>query len=478
MNMLRCVYGLCVCGLSIASVFLSCSVGPNEPHAGTETGNPDAAIAVAFSGMQAESSWCVARYIPGGSRKLDPGDMVLNKFDNQVQRGFAKTAATPVDAAVDTIFIRDTLYSRDTVVFRDTTVECDTSVARDTLTRTVTDTTDSMVNNDTATWITRNSVPYYVTDTTVTCDTSFFTKTYYRTDTIVINDTLLRVAWDGDSGIAKNVDTVQLSPANYERLTGNFIVAQDLFYMSTDSVTSLPLYGVSGRELDKGTYNDISRTYTNAAGEYVNESYSDADGDERIFTAAPDTVPTVHYHNRLTGPAVSDTALVTFTGGDDTTFVSTGENHVLALQRRYEDADSTVAVSYAPARLRDSATLAIHTETYSGDIATVKRRYRLGGAIMYPCSSTTLLRRIEKNVDIRNCKENDDVRHVQIVYTFDPPVTLGTSPAHARLSMEITFTDGTKATLTDATIDFTAGTLSGTFSRNDTTYTGTWGYME
>ncbi len=469
-----------ICGILACSVvcILSCSTGPNEPHASTETGNPDIALAMAFRGMDAESSWCVARYIPGGVKKLDPGDMVVNKFENQLQGGFAKAVATPVDASADTILIRDTLYSRDTVVFRDTTMECDTSVAQDTITRMVADTTDSIVNNDTATWIMQNTVPYSVTDTAIRCDTTFYTRTYYRTDTIVIKDTLLRIARTTGSGVTKNIDTVRLSPNNYERSTGTYNAIEDRADIVYDSVTIAPVYAAFYWDTNKESYNTISRTYTNAAGEYVNESYSDADGDERIFTAAPDTVPSVHYHNRLTGPTVSDTALVTFTGGDDTTFVSTGENHVLALQRRYEDADSTVAVSYAPVRLRDSATLAIHTETYAGDIASVKRSYRLGGAIMYPCTSGTLLRRIEKNVDVRNSKYNDDVRTIHIVYTFNPPVVVGEPLERATLHMEITFTDGTKATLTDAIIDFSSGTLSGTFSRNDTIYTGTWEYSD
>lgn len=305
--------------LAVAAALPLCT-SPSGPVAdgGTHTGNPDvtACVAALYEAMETGDEWRVDYYIDAG--RLDPATI-----DPQLTpQGLAKRCVSGMSVgsakAQDTIVVVDTILKSDTLILERKTIHRDTIINPGELADTV----------DTA----LGGVPVRYVITSLVFDTIFSADTLVSYDTIFLVDTVLHER-------TYLADTIPATAPDTGDGAGENQRAADSVTIEMKDVT--PLVNTSDFSYTGGTadtvrtkwVSSLSKSYVSPEGTVVLVRYGDADGNGRLYEAAPGGMPAALLTERRIAGGAGIELSCRFNAGADTSFSSVGNNMIDSLVR-------------------------------------------------------------------------------------------------------------------------------------------------
>ncbi len=471
---------LCILPLSVG---FHCSSG-QDVAGGTETGNPELAIAATllFTAFADSAQWNARACVPGGMERLDSASIVSGAAYSHPGGVLAKRWIEQSDTVVGSVrYVTNTIFIDDTVLLVDTAIAYDTIYVKDTLTETrvVFDTTTAVEDGDT-TCIVRQRYEIdsvFVTDTVIRADTTYSRDTLFVVDTIVIHDTLR-----ADSTPAPTIsDTVWLSEsADYHYAPGE--IASEGFdslgvEYSSDSGANYVIVRATDTAAPQYVAVDpanfhvdmteatvlITKELDAASGAAVTQEYADVDGDGTLFGAGDQAIRLVHTCSLSPDSVYAE---VVFGNGADGSFATVEDNPVFKLVRNTWTATYWEHAEYdAPLSLEGGDTLSLErTVRYPDsclDYSLSTYRFVRGAAGVV--NDDRLTRWI--GTAVYNYR-SDTLETIHVEAVFPTPLERGTMPSEAVVHLEAELRDHVFGEMDSAYVDFAAGRLVGIYHKN------------
>lgn len=313
----------------IAAVLSMCSTEPLV-DGGTHTGNPDiSACASAVFDLMGSSAWHIEEYLDTSG--LDPSVISAPQSGGVIVMAKTLAAAQSPDSVIyyrSTVLIPDTNYINDTL----------TSVS---------------VVSDTIVDVSGGDTTVYITDSLIV-DSVLVTDTVISVDTVFIVDSIPASEWSGIDSASITGNDAMIIPQYSLDLDSTYYDPADtsVNYVFRERVSDMPVVVKAG-DANFSVNNarnvmSMSKLYVEADATEVFVRYSDADGDNMLFSASSGMIPqALLEETRTRGGAKVSSLSAVFHAGEDRIFPYRSDNSVISLARHlFEGGDTAESVVY------------------------------------------------------------------------------------------------------------------------------------
>ncbi len=431
---------------------LDCTTGPT---AGTETGNPDitACCVSALSLFDTADQWLPSSYLVEGERQLDPGKVYTAPLAVMFAKRSAVNAAdTSAPSGTNDIIVRaDTIIVSDTVFVKDTIV-IDTVVA-DTI-------VDSAIDGSGVNELITERIQY---------DSIFFVDTVIKRDTLVLQQIDSKTVTSGDTAERNmKVDYSQQADLNLS----DFVVVRDsvsgaiaLYNVSKSSqweqVPAIATPLVTTIRSDS-SFVLLARQFT-VGGTFVSEVYRDGDGDGLLaISSAGTTARSTGIFTYRKG-AMETVVEVDFDAGTDNLLRTTGDNRILALQRKGVFSDgSNEQIRYGARYFGQSGDTVILQRDCTSTADSVTRNSRryisITGSDPYNQRENRLIA-CTQTVNF----SSGSIKKMEITIIPAAPLTAGQLPSTGAITAVVDYGKGLTGMI-DASINYSTQMITGMYA--------------
>jgi hypothetical protein len=334
-----------------AAIWLEgCSISPDVADGGgTHTGNPDisACASSIFAILENDGAWKTQKFV--SEDLLDPSSIEPgNEPDGVYSSAMAKTAFKADSATEERILLFDTLYMSDTLV----------------VSRTETDTVETESSEGNLLYL----------------ETRLIYDTLIALDTLVVVDTLVVTKNNPDS-------TSDLAPDEEYAFSADRSTLEAPSFSSPDSSAVILANSSFPFAVSK------SGSYTTGAGVLVKLQYTDADGDNLLFSASQGAALQVMLNGSRVSGLSSIFLKTVFSAGLDGAISTHEDNSVLSLDRISATGNDTTETAAFRA-FSDSSVMTIEKFMFQDTVYSEKVRYKLNSnSVLSGITSYLMLRK-------------------------------------------------------------------------------------